>query len=90
MTLAAAAAALGRHVTMLFDGASVAALAYHATDEGTATLLASAQELGVVITACQTGLALSDMNVGDLRAGVNAGGMVGFLASAGGAQLLLG
>lgn len=85
LTLAAAAAALGREVTMLFDGASVAALVPPADP-----LLAAAQELGVAVTACQTGLAAAGLALGDLVAGVEAGGMVGFLQRAGAAQLVLG
>jgi predicted peroxiredoxin len=83
LTLAAAAAALRRSVTMLFDGASVTALA--APDP----LLAAALDLGVRVTACQTGLADTGMSAADLPPGVTSGGMVAFLAQAGDAQLLL-
>ena len=83
LTLAAAAAALGREVTMLFDGASVTALL--AGDE----LLATALDLGVRIVACQTGLAEAGIAATALPAGVVTGGMVSFLADAGDTQLLL-
>ena len=85
LTLAAAAAALGRKVTMLFDGASVAALARTSPDP----LLTAALGLGVRITACQTGLAAANLLPTDLIDSVDTGGMVGFLADAGGAQIVL-
>ena len=83
LTLAASAAALGRTVAILFDGASVAALA--APDP----LLAAALDLRVAVTACQTGLADAGLTAADLPRGVVTGGMVGFLAQVGDAQLLL-
>ncbi len=83
LTLAAAAAALGRDVAMLFDGGSVTALA--APDP----LLATALELGVRIVACQTGLADAGIAAAALPPGVTTGGMVGFLAAAGDAQIVL-
>lgn len=83
LALAASAAALGRSVAMLFDGASVTALAAHDP------LLAAALDLGVVVTACQTGLAMAGMTAADLPSGVDTGGMIGFLARVGDAQLLL-
>lgn len=85
LTLAAAAAALGREVTMLFDGASVAALIGSDPDP----LLTAALGLGVGITACQSGLAAAGLLAADLIAGVETGGMVGFLAHAGAAQIVL-
>ena len=84
LTLAASAAALGRSVSVLFDGASVAALA------APNPLLAAALDLGVAVTACQTGLADAAMTAADLPAGVVPGGMIGFLTQVGDAQLLLG
>lgn len=83
LTLAAAAAALGREVTMLFDGVSVVAL------KQPDPLLAAALDLGVGVTACQTGLADAGMTPADLPTGVATGGMVGFLAAAADAQLLI-
>ena len=84
LRLAAAAAALGRDVAILFDGASVAALA--APDAALATAL----DLGVRMVACQTGLAEAGLAAADLPPGVTTGGIVSFLAQAGDAQLLLG
>ncbi len=83
LTLAAAAAALGRDVTMLFDGASVTALV--APDAALATAL----DLGVRVVACQSGLADAGIAAADLPPGVVTGGMVSFVAAAGDAQLLL-
>ncbi|QYE35066.1 DsrE family protein [Polymorphobacter sp. PAMC 29334] len=83
LTLAAAAAALGRDVSMLFDGASVAVLA------PPGPLLGTALELGVRMTACQTGLADAGIDAARLPSGVATGGMIGFLAALGDAQLLL-
>ena len=83
LTLAASAAALGRDVAMLFDGASVAALV------GDDPLLATALDLGVRIVACQTGLADAGLSAAALPAGVDTGGMVSFLADAGDAQIVL-
>lgn len=83
LRLAAAAAALGRDVAMLFDGASVSALV--APD----ALLATALDLGVRVVACQTGLADAGLTAADLPPGVVTGGMVGFVAAAADAQLLL-
>ncbi len=83
LTLAASAAALGRRVAILFDGSSVAALTV------ADPLLGTAIDLGVAVTACQTGLADAGLTAGALPAGVVTGGMVGFLASVGDAQILL-
>ena len=83
LTLATAAAALGRDVAMLFDGASVNALP--APD----ALLAAALDLGVRAVACQTGLAEAGIAATDLPAAVTTGGMVSFLADAGEAQIVL-
>ena len=83
LTLAASAAALGREVTMLFDGASVAVLT------GGDPLLATALDLGVRVVACQTGLADAGIAATALPAGVVAGGMVSFLSEVGAAQIVL-
>ncbi len=83
LTLAASAAALGRAVAMLFDGGSVSALTR------SDALLAAVLDLGVRVTACQTGLADAGLSAADLPPGVLSGGMVGFLAEANDAQLLL-
>ena len=78
LDLAAAAAALGRPVAMLFDGASVGLL------PALAEALATALDLGVAVTACTTGLALSETQ---LPQGVIPGGMVSFLQANPGANL---
>jgi predicted peroxiredoxin len=85
LRVAAAAAALGRDVALLFDGAAVGSLI------GTAPhpLLADALALGARVTACQSGMADLGMGAAALAAGVTTGGLVGFLADAGDAQLLL-
>ena len=83
LTLAASAAALGRTVSLLFDGNSVATLA------ASGPLLAVVVDLGVAVTACQTGLADAGLSTADLPVGVVTGGMVGFLAQVGDAQILL-
>ena len=77
--IAAAAAALGRETAILFDSASISTLS------GLGEALATTLALGVAVTACATGLA--DRGV-QLPAGVEAGGMVGFLAANPSAQLL--
>ena len=51
--------------------------------------LATALELGVGVTACQTGLADAGIAAADLPPGIAAGGMVSFLAAAGDAQIVL-
>jgi len=83
LAVAAAAAALGRPVAMLFDGASVGVLA----DAGPA--LVTALELGVTVTACQSGLAAACIAATALPPSVATGGMVGFLRDAAAAQWLL-
>lgn len=77
--IACAAAALGRETSVLFDHASISTLSR--LDEALATALG----LGVAVTACATGLA--DLGV-QLPAGIEAGGIVGFLAANLDAQLL--
>lgn len=54
-----------------------------------ADLLTDAVTLGVTIIACQSGMALADMAVDDLPAGVEVGGPLQFLADAD-AQVVLG
>ncbi len=83
LRLAAAAAALGRDVAMLFDGASVRGLV--APD----ALLATALDLGVRVVACQTGLADAGLSAAALPPGVVTGGMVSFVAAAGDGQIVL-
>lgn len=77
--MAAAAAALGRKAAVLFDGGSVAALAWLAEP------LATALEMGVVVSACATGLA--DHGIA-LPEGIEVGGMLAFLSANRTAQLV--
>ena len=84
LRVAAAAAALGRAVAVHFDGPSVVALAAPAGPE-----LAAALDLGVAVTACQSGLAEAGLAASALAAGVATGGLVGFLGHHGQTQLLL-
>lgn len=85
LTLAAAAAALGRGAAMFFHGRAVSALARGGdwpAEPGLATiseLFVVARELDVAISACQTGLAASDLTPADLIDGVEGEGMVAFL-----------
>jgi predicted peroxiredoxin len=100
LTLACAAAALGRPVRLFFHGESVAALAPERHWQGDATfraaglpsvgeLVASALELEVAMMACQTGLQLLRLSAASLPEGVETGGMVAFLADARDDQLLM-
>lgn len=101
LSLAAASAALGRAVTIYLHADAVRLL-----DPGLnwaedvrfaavgspaiAELLASAMELGVRITACQTGLALTGLPADALPEGVEPGGLVDFLGQARDAEIALG
>lgn len=89
LTLAAAAAALGRNVAILFDGGSVVALG-PAAEPGIAAAIATARDLGVAMTACQSGLAAAGLGADTLPEGAVAGGMISFLQAHADAQLLLG
>jgi predicted peroxiredoxin len=93
MTLATAQAALGGRVRVYCHERSVALLR-PAPDEDAAALAASglpdrpallamAIDGGVALIACQTGLALTGLEIDELTDGVEAGGMVGLLASLG-------
>ena len=77
--IASAAAALGREVALLFDGASVGTL------DTVADALATALALGVRVNACATGIADHAVTI---PTGVGPGGMVAFLAANPDAQLL--
>lgn len=101
LSLAAASAALGRSVAIYLHADAVRLL-----DPGLnwaedvrfaavgspaiAELLASAMELGVRITACQTGLALTGLPADALPEGVEPGGLVDFLGQARDAEIALG
>ncbi|CCW17741.1 hypothetical protein EBBID32_20900 [Sphingobium indicum BiD32] len=54
-----------------------------------AALLAEAQALGVMISACQSGLALCGMSVDALPSGIETGGPVGFMQATGDEARLL-
>lgn len=96
MTLATAQAALGGRVRVYCHECAVALLraAPDENDDGVAALtaaglpdrpalIAMAIDCGVALIACQTGLALVGLEIEDLAGGVEAGGMVGLLASLG-------
>lgn len=95
LSLALAAAALGEPACVYAHEAAVAcfAAAPRADDDGAAlaaaglpnrrALLAMAQDAGVALIACQTGLALTGLGLPDLVAGVEAGGMVSLLQTGG-------
>jgi predicted peroxiredoxin len=93
LSLAASAAALGRPVRLFFHGESVAALQpgrHWAGDETCAAagvptvaeLLATALGLGLPVMACQSGLHLCGLSAATLADGIEAGGMIAFLADA--------
>ena len=100
LTLACSAAALDRPVALFFHGESVAALAPGRHWQGDvplivagipsiAALLASANDLGVAFMACQSGLHLCGLSAAALADGVEAGGMIAFLAAAQDADIIL-
>ena len=100
LTIACAAAALGRPVRLFFHGEAAAALspARHWAGDATyaaagvptvAGLIASALGIGVRVMACQSGLHLCGLNAAMLADGIDTGGMVAFLADARDEQLLL-
>jgi predicted peroxiredoxin len=91
LSLAAAQAALDRPARIFLQAEAVALIrrpvampddARYA-EAGMPTLgdlLGEASALGVVIIACQTGLALAGMTAGDLPEGIETGGLLGLLA----------
>lgn len=100
LTLACAAAALGRPVRLFFHGEAAAALSparHWAGDDTYAAagvptvkeLMESALGLGIRVMACQSGLHLCGLSAAMLAEGVDAGGMVAFLADARDDQLLI-
>ena len=100
LTLACSAAALGRPVSLFFHGESVAALSPGRHWQGDAaleaagiptiaTLLASAADLGIAATACQSGLHLCGLSAAALPDGIDSGGMVAFIAAAADAELVV-
>lgn len=92
LTLALATSALGKRARVYCHEQAVTLLAREAqaADDGAGlaaaglpdrrALLAMAQEAGVALIACQTGLAMAGLTLGDLCAGAQAGGMIGLLA----------
>lgn len=102
IVIASAQAALGADaalflqldaVTLLQTPITAAADARHAAAglPALAALLHEAIALGVTVTACQSGMALANLHVADLPAGVEAGGPIQFLAdTSDNARLLIG
>lgn len=101
LTLACAAAALGRPVRLFFHGESVAALTTgrHWQGDGTyraaglpsvTELVENAIGLGASVMACQTGLQLIGVTAASLAEGIETGGMVAFLADARDDELVIG
>ncbi len=101
LTLACAAAALGRPVRLFFHGESVAALtpgrhwqgdtAYRAAGlPSVGELVENALALGVAAMACQTGMQMIGVTAASLPEGIEAGGMVAFLADARDDELVMG
>lgn len=99
LSLAAAAAALGRPVRMFFQGVAVRALAEHrnwADDsaleaEGAPTisdLLTQCSELQVPVSACETGLHVTGIGAAGLRPGIETEGLIAFLAHQSDAELV--
>jgi predicted peroxiredoxin len=99
LSLAAASAALGRPARIFLQGDSVALLRDDSRAEvedhsrsglpSLKEMITESLALGVAIIACQSGIALAGMSAEDLPAGVETGGLVGFLASQGDDQLLM-
>lgn len=100
LTLACSVAALDGAVALFFHGESVAALAPGRHWQGDVplvaagippivTLLASANDLGVAVMACQSGLHLCGLSAAALADGVETGGMIAFLAGAQNAEIVL-
>jgi len=83
LTLAAAQAALGGRVRLLFDSGAVP-LASTPND-----LLESCFELGTEITLCQSGLAEAGLDASVLDTRFSYGGMVGWLADLGMDRLVI-
>lgn len=100
LTLACSSAALGRRVHLFFHGEAVTILEPHRRWRGDETLaavgisglselLGSARDLGVAMMACPSGLHLCGITANLLPDGVETGGMMAFLASAPGAQIIV-
>jgi intracellular sulfur oxidation DsrE/DsrF family protein len=76
LELAGAAAALGRPVAVLLRGPAVAALGRRPVASAFDLLF----ELGAEVSLCQTAMAAHALTAADLPPGVEAHGMVAFLA----------
>lgn len=101
LSLAAAAAALGRDVAVYFhaDAATVADPATKWAEDTRFTavgaptigeLVESTLELGAAFTVCQTGLALADLTAMEIDPRFEPGGLVDFLGRAGDSEITLG
>ena len=100
LSLALAQAALGGRVRLYAHERAVAALvAVPRADDDSVVLaesglpdrcamLTMAVESGVTLIACQTGLAMTGLTIGDLAQGIEAGGLVGLLATLGDDRLV--
>lgn len=99
LSVAVSAAALGRPVHIFFQGLAVRALVSDrpwpedsaARDKGVAAikeLFAQAAELGIALTACESGLHLAGLTANALPPGIETGGLIGFLSGAGEGDLL--
>jgi predicted peroxiredoxin len=100
LSLALAAAALGRPVRLFFQGEAVCALqvgrqwagdkSYRSGGLATlADLLEQARGLGLPLMACESGLHLCGLSAPGLVDGIETGGMVAFLADARSDELLM-
>ena len=100
LSLAVAAAAMDRPTALFFQGVAVRALAASRCwaadpplrESGIATisdLLAQARELGIGITACESGMHMAGVRAEELRGGVETGGLIGFLAGSADAELVV-
>lgn len=83
--VAAAAAALGRPVAVLLRGPAVRALGDRAVASAFDTLFA----LGADVSLCQTAMAAHGLTAADLPPGIEAHGLIAFLAGREDWQLLL-
>lgn len=83
--LAGAAAALGRPVAVLLRGPAVAALGRKPVAAAFDLLF----ELGADVSLCQTAMAAHGLTASDLPPGVEANGMIAFLAGREDWQLIL-
>ena len=99
LSIAAAHAATGANTRIFIEGRSVALLAErspaprdaerHASGLPTlAEIRAESTHLGVRLIACQGGMALSGLEIGQLGPDVEAGGLVGLMTSLGDDRLV--